>query len=172
MSLLRSRAKRAKSYWRLILAVVAGATTLVGVGALSADRYGGRGVIALSALIVAGFLASLLLPDGAWSYLTGEDRTPDDLGELHEEGVSLRRELPWVTDEEAGDELGTYKARVEDWATRVLDRLPPRWRGTFLTAPTGMRTSTTGYVEASRIRNWFDDRLERLSQIMSSIGGR
>lgn len=154
----------------MILALVAGMTALAGVTALFADRYGFWGVAGVMAVLVIGLAVTVLLPEGAWGRLVGADSTADDLGVLHEEGVILRHGLPWLDDVQGEEELKAYQGTVEDWATRVHDRLPPRWRGVFLSNPPGTHFSTGGYAMASRIRNWLDDRLERLSQIMTTIG--
>lgn len=156
----------------MIIALVVGITALVGVSALFAERYGAVGVACLAGILIVGLLVVLVLPDTAWNRLTGADTTADDLGVLHEEGVELRKALPWVKDIGDKRELDAYQATIEEWATRVREQLPRRWRGTFLSNTGRTRFSSVEHARASRLRNWMDDRLERLSQIIAAIGGK
>lgn len=171
MPWLRSRVVRVRGYERLILGFVATVTTLAGVATLFADRFGFVGIAVFALIFGGGVIGVLVMPEWLWLRLSGMDTTADDLGRLHEQGVELRGALPWVTDVAGEAELEAYQTQIEAWATRVHGQLAPRWRGVFLSDVTGFRTSTSGFKRASRMRNWLDDRLERLSQIMAAIGG-
>lgn len=170
MTWLRSRAARIRRFGRVVVALVLLSVSLATAVAYWSSLLGYPGLVVVAGLIVVALLAVMVMPESAWDRLTAVDTAADDLGRLHEEGVALRAELPWVRDEET-EQLDAYKERVEDWATRTHDQMAARWRGVFLSDVVGFRTSTGGYALASRYRNYLDDRLERLSQIMISIGG-
>ena len=148
--------------------------TLVGVATLFADRFGLYGVLVFTAILVGGFVGVLLLPETAWSRLTGpEDTFVSELGRLHAEGVRLRHELPNVPDTDAAP-LDEWEARAQDWRRRVVAHLEPRWEGVFLSpiAPTATRFAQPRYRRRTDLGLWIEERLERLSQIMAAVGGR
>jgi hypothetical protein len=173
MPWFESRVARVRSYGKLVVALAAGFATLVGVTALFADRLGLLGVVVFTAILVGGFVGVLLLPETAWTRLTGpEDTFVSDLGRLHAEGVRLRGELPFVPDTDA-EPLDAWEIRFDDWRQRVVAHLQPRWDGVFLSpiAPTGMRMGSAQYRRFIELRRGLDERLERLSQIMATVGG-
>jgi hypothetical protein len=155
----------------LSLVLVSVVATLLGVATLATDRFGLLGLAVFVAVLVGGFAGVSFLSDSSWRRLTGENTAPHEIGQLHREGVALRKRLPWLPDLGNEDELAAYKADVEDWATRTNDALPERWKGVFMSHAGSFQTRMIGYYEASICRNWLDHRLERLSQIMVAIGG-
>lgn len=155
----------------MVVGLVVLSVTLVTSLAFWWEKLGGWGLGVIGAAIIAGFLAVVFMPETAWQRVTGAYGDVE-LGQLHEEGVALRSELPWTTERDGKEQLDAYQQRLEDWTTRVRDNLDPRWRGTFLSDITGLKTTTSGYKRASHYRNSLDDRLERLSQIMTATGSK
>jgi hypothetical protein len=172
MSLLRARFARARSAWRAVVGLVVVATTLLGVIALFAERYGLIGAVAFCSVALIALLVVLLLPDGTWARLVGADTTVDELGALHEQGVRLRIDVPKLKDVEGIVELTFYETKVEEWIAHVHGCLPPRWRGTFLSNPPGTHFSGSGYSAYYGICNNLDDRLQRLVEIMAVVGAK
>lgn len=152
----------------LILSSVALATAI----AFWTDRLGYLGVGVVIGLIVAALLAVLVMPETAWTRLTGADTAMEELGRLHEEGVRLRAEFPMMGDQE---ELDAQVLRLDDWVKRVVSHLEhsaPRWKGMFLSPVARTHAEIHGARLASGYRNDLDDRLERFSQILAAEGGR
>ena len=152
--------------------LIIGSVALVTAVAYWQDRLGYSAIAVLGGIGAATFLTLVALPNRAWNRLAGTDTLRAELGQLHAEGALLRARLPWVPDD-APEGFAAWATEVDAWFERVQERLAGTpWLGTLLSPVVGFRTSTTDYSKASRYKNALDDKLERLSQIMASLGGR
>jgi len=172
MADLRSRLSRIKVFARLMIAVVIGSVTLVTAVAYWQSRLGYLAIALIGGVIVVTLLILVALPNSAWTRVAGIDTLADDLGRLHTEGALLRSSLPWVRDARPTG-LDEWAAQADEWDARVTERLQgTRWLGTYLSPVGGFRTVADLYRGASGYRNRLDDKLERLAQIIRTIGGR
>ena len=169
---LRSRFHRVRGFARVVVAALIGSVAIVTAIAYWQDRVGYLAVAILGGTALATLAGVVVLPERAWVRITGTDTLADDLGKLHAEGAILGAQLPWVPDAEP-EGFAVWAAETDAWFARVQARLADtNYLGTLLSPVGGFRTSTTGYDKASGYRNGLNDKLERLSQIIASIGRR
>jgi hypothetical protein len=106
----------------------------------------------------------------SWSGPKGRPLTlRRDLGELLTRGTEMQRAIAAY---DPPEQVGALTRDVEKWATDVrdfLDDRAPEWTAYFLA-----NSSTTGfmsqYVDKSNLENFMRHRMERLSDIVRSVG--
>ncbi len=171
---IRERIGRARRFGSVVVGLVLVSVSLSTALGYWLDKLGWWGTVVIGAAVLLGLLGAILMPETAWRRLTGESTFAEDLGRLHTEGVQLRQELPRGPDSEPAP-FDAWEVRAEDWRVRVIELLKqsgPRLEGVFNSpVVTGVRTAEMGYYRRSKLGHWIQERLERLSQIMSAVGG-
>jgi hypothetical protein len=172
---LRARLARVPKFGRVVVGLVIGSVALVTALAYWQNRLGYRGIAVVCGVGLAALVGVVALPERAWTRVAGVDTLAGDLGVLHAEGARLLAALPWIPDPPTASEakLKAWTDEADDWDVRVQTRLAgTRWLGTYLSPVVSFKTVTVGFGVASNYRNTLEDRLERLAQILTAIGGQ